>query len=126
MQPRDRIFAPSDYTRELRKLLPAKAFAAAPRKLWLLFAHLVIVICGYLGFRNSTSVIAFAFLALLIGHSMACIAFLTHELSHNTIVRFRPLRYPLEVFFWALNLIPATVWRRVHNQAHHVQANAPG
>jgi fatty acid desaturase len=120
MQPRAQMLVASDYTRELRALLPASAFVAAPRKLWLLLAHLVIVICGYLGFRHSTSVIAFGLLALLIGHAMACIAFLTHELSHNTIVRSR---YPLEVFFWALNLIPATVWRRVHNQAHHIHAN---
>jgi hypothetical protein len=60
---------------------------------------LIIIICGYVGFRISTSAIPFLFLALLIGHSMASIAFLTHELSHNTIVRFRPLGYPLEVFF---------------------------
>lgn len=115
--------ARSEYVNELRALLPAEAFAAAPRKLCWLFAHLFIVIGGYLGIRSSSSVIVFAVLAGLIGHSMACIAFLTHELSHNIIIRRRSLRNVLEVFFWALNLIPATVWRRVHNQTHHMHAN---
>jgi len=123
MQQRSQFASPSEYVNELRTLLPAEAFATAPRKLYWLFAHLVIVISGYLGIRNSSSVIVFAVLALLIGHSMACIAFLTHELSHNIIIRRRSLRYVLEVFFWALNLIPATVWRRVHNQTHHMHAN---
>jgi fatty acid desaturase len=125
MTPRSELTSHSDYAKELRRVLPAEAFAAAPRKLWLLFAHLLIIAGGYIGFCNTSSLLIFAILSLLIGHSMACIAFLAHELSHNTIVRYRPLRYCLEVFFWALNLIPATVWRRVHNQTHHVHTNTP-
>src|SRR5262245_1379763 len=125
MQQRSQFASPSEYVNDPRTLLPTEAFATSPRKLYWLSAHLVIVIGGFLGIRNSSSVIVFAVLALLIGHSMACIAFLTHELSHNVIIRSRSLRYSLEVFFWALNLIPATVWKRVHNQSHHIHTNTP-
>ena len=98
---------------------------AQPRKLWLLFAHLLIVATGYLGFRNTHSTAHYAALSLITAHSMACIAFLSHELSHGSIIRLRWLRYCLEVVFWGLNVISATVWKRVHNQTHHVHTNTP-
>lgn len=123
MKPKKPPVSHSDYAQELRGALPTLAFAAAPRKLWLLLVHFLIVTSGYVGFRNGSSVPVFVMLSLGIAHSMACIAFLAHELSHNAIVRSRPLRHGLEVFFWALNLIPATVWRRVHNQTHHAHTN---
>jgi fatty acid desaturase len=120
---RDQLMSHSSYAKELRGRLPAGAFAAAPRKLWLLLVHLLILVAGYYGLRSTSSIAAFAILSIIIAHSMACIAFLAHELSHNVIIRSRPFRYCLEVFFWALNLIPATVWKRVHNQSHHVHTN---
>jgi fatty acid desaturase len=113
----------SDYVKTLRGQLPARAFAAAPRKLWTMLAHLLIIGASYMGFRITSSTLVFLLLSLIIGHSMACLAFLAHELSHNAIVRSPPLRYCLEIFFWGINLIPATVWRRVHNQTHHVYTN---
>ena len=123
MKSREQLTSHSTYAKELRGRLPAKAFAAAPTKLWLVLAHLLILAAGYFGFRSTSSISIFAILSLIIAHSMACIAFLAHELSHNAIIRSRPFRYPLEVFLWALNLIPATVWKRVHNQSHHVHTN---
>jgi len=90
-----------------------------------MLAHLLILIVGYFSLLKTSSIPISAMISVIIAHSMACIAFLAHELSHNTIIRFRPFRYCLEVFFWALNLIPATVWRRVHNQTHHVHTNTP-
>ncbi|MBA3352104.1 MAG: fatty acid desaturase [Blastocatellia bacterium] len=115
----------NDYIRRIRAELPPGAFSPAPRKLWIMFGHLALVVCAYCIFRFGPSVLVAFFLTLVIGHSLACLGFLTHELAHGAIVRSRPLRYALEVFFWGLNLIPATVWRRVHNQTHHIHANTP-
>lgn len=109
--------------RALAALLPEEAFTTAPHKLWVALSHLLVVAVGYWGMRHITGLPSRAIISLVIGHSMACIAFFTHELSHGIIVRRRALRYCLEVGSWALNLIPATVWRRVHNQTHHAHAN---
>src|SRR5262245_20724238 len=113
----------SYYVRILRNKLPPGAFAASPRKLWAVAAHLVVIAASYLGIRHSPFVALSAVLSLIIGHSLACIAFLSHELSHKAIVRHRSLRYPLEVFLWGVNLMPATLWQRIHNHSHHVYGN---
>ncbi len=107
----------------LTALLPKRAFTTAPQKLWIALLHLLIVGAGYWGMRHAVNLPGRAVLSLVIGHSMACVAFLTHELSHGTVVRGRARRYGLEVLLWGMNLIPATVWRRVHNQTHHAHTN---
>lgn len=96
---------------------------AAPHKLWRMFAHIFIIMCGYFACRGTASIPIMAITALIIGHSLACIGFLVHELAHNGIVRSRLPRYCLEVFFFGLNFIPATMWQRVHNQTHHLHTN---
>lgn len=113
----------SDYVRKIRRELPAEAFAPAPRKLVIMLAHLGIIISCYVALRGGSTIWLRIVLALLIGHSLVCIGFLTHELAHGAVVRSRRWRYLLEMFFWGINLIPATVWRRVHNQTHHLYAN---
>lgn len=61
----------------------------------------------------------------MVSHALSCIGFLSHELSHNSIIKNRRYRYLYEVFFWGINLIPATIWNKVHNHTHHTQANTP-
>lgn len=123
MQQHVAIPSHSDYVKELKEILPEAAFEAVPGRLWLVLLHLLIVGASYFAFRCTSSIFAFAAISLLIGHSMGCIAFSAHELSHNAIVRVHALRYPLEVFLWGINLIPATIWKRVHNQSHHAHTN---
>ena len=119
-------FSHNDYVREIKAGLPPRAFLPAPQKLWIMLAHLALVVAAYVVLRFHSTVIIGLPLALVIGHSLACLGFLAHELAHGAIVRSRPLRYALEFFFWGITLIPATVWRRVHNQTHHIHANTPG
>ena len=115
----------SDYVRKIRSEIPAAAFFPAPKKLLLMMGHVGLIICCYISLRFSSAIYLRPLLAAIIGHSLLCIGFLTHELAHGAIIRKRALRYPLEILFWAINLIPATVWRRVHNQTHHLHANTP-
>ena len=126
MNVKTELLSHSQYVKELRALLPSEAFAPAPNKLSLMFAHAGIILCSYLTFAHSRQGLVWFALSLIIGHSLGCLAFLTHELSHGAILRSHRPRYWLEVFFWSLNIIPATVWRRVHNQTHHVSANTQG
>jgi len=104
---------------KLREQIPLKAFSPAPQKLLIIIGHLIIIVASYICIRHSFHFIFDMLLSVIIGHSFACLAFLAHELSHNAIINNRYLRYPLETFLWSLNLIPATIWLRVHNHKHH-------
>lgn len=113
----------AEYAAIVKPLLPPEAFAPSMRKLWQIGLHLAIIgVCLY-GVRVFPNIAVRIALAAVIGHSLTCLVFLAHELSHGGIMRRNPLRYPLEVFLWGLNLIPATMWRKLHNENHHVHAN---
>ncbi len=113
------------YLKALKPALPEKAFAPNPAKLIKVAVYLVALIGAYVVLSLDMSWMIRAGIALLIANLMACLAFLAHDLSHNTILRKARLRYPLEVLLWGLNLIPATMWIRVHNRSHHAHANTP-
>ncbi|HRE84661.1 MAG TPA: fatty acid desaturase, partial [Opitutaceae bacterium] len=61
-----------------------------------------------------------------IGHSIACLGFYAHDLSHGTILRAGRLSRVFETLLWTLAAVPATMWRRVHNATHHVETNTVG
>lgn len=121
----DDLISPGEYIRHLKPFLPERAFAPSPRKLVLLIVHLLVILAGYFAIRFSSHWVLWLACSFVIGHSLACIAFLAHELSHNTIIADRRLRYALELLMWGLNFIAPTVWRRVHNHTHHLHANTP-
>lgn len=64
-----------------------------------------------------------ALLVALMGHSMMCVVFLAHELSHGAILKRSRASYLLEVVLWGVMGVPATMWRRVHNEMHHAHAS---
>jgi fatty acid desaturase len=115
----------SDYVRAIKADLPLEAFAPAPIKLAKMLGYLSLLSAAYLALRVASSVLILFLLSILIGQILACVGFLNHELSHGAIIRRRVPCYALEFLFWALVFIPATVWRRVHNQTHHAHANTP-
>jgi fatty acid desaturase len=123
MTPRDQLISHAAYLQVLKGRLPQEAFRPRLRKLLVILAHLTIVGACYAAFHLTSSIALYLLLAIVIGHSLMCMVFLAHELSHNTILRQPLLRYPLEVFLWGMNLIPATMWRRLHNQTHHIYSN---
>ncbi len=113
----------ADYLRVLRPLLPAKmrtvhwgAYAA------ILFHLMVIIVCLHV-FRTTEVNPFLLVLSLVMGHSLACLAFLAHEIAHGAIVGRRSIRYALELLLWGLNSFPATLWRRIHNETHHAETN---
>lgn len=123
MKSREGLMSQRQYLRTLKNQLPSEVFKPRREKLRTLLLHLLILITGYLAIRFTQPLIIHFLISLVIANSLACIAFLSHDLSHNSIIRKRKVRYPLEVFSWGLNLIPATMWVRVHNHNHHVNAN---
>lgn len=122
MKRRGDLLTAADYARVIRPLLPRDAFARATNHLWRISLHLGIVTGCYLGLRW-TSVWTGPIWCVLIGHSLACLAFLAHDVSHNAVTRNGPWRILLELLLWGLNGIPPTLWRRLHNQTHHTAIN---
>jgi fatty acid desaturase len=123
MIPSEQLISHAAYLQVLKSHLPEQAFQPRLRKLWVILVHVIVVGMGYAAFRFTSSIALYLLLSLVIGHSLMCLVFLAHELSHNTILRQPILRYPLEVLLWGLNLIPVTMWRRLHNQSHHIHCN---
>ncbi|MEM8487694.1 MAG: fatty acid desaturase [Bacteroidota bacterium] len=113
------------YLKVLKPALPGHVFRPNPRKLLKASGYLLTLGGCYLLLAMDFTWWMRAALSIVIANLMACLAFIAHDLSHNTILRQGKLRYPLEVVLWGLNLIPATMWIRVHNRSHHAHANTP-
>lgn len=117
------LMRPSDYTRVLRPLLPPHAFAPRPQALWKVLLHLVVIAAGYALLRHSSAWWCGPLMAVVIGHSLGCLAFFAHDVSHQSVVSHAGLRRALEALLWGLNLISPTLWKRIHNQTHHHETN---
>jgi fatty acid desaturase len=107
--------------RRIREQLPADAFRPAHRRLWHVPVHGTIVVAGYVMIRSWPALGPMA--AVLIGHSLACLAFVAHEISHNAVVRHRGVKRSVEFVALGINMVPPTMWNRLHNDAHHSHAN---
>lgn len=119
----DHLFTHAQYVAVVRPLLPKKAFAPSLGKLWQVALHLVVIGLCFWGMQAFHHVAGRLVLSAVIGHSLTCLVFVAHDLSHGGIIRRARLRYPLEVFLWGMNLFPATMWRKLHNENHHAHAN---
>lgn len=106
--------------RRVRATLPPEAFQPNPRRLLIALIHAVIVVAAYGGIRLWPGIGPLA--ALVIGHSLACMAFVAHELSHNAVVRHRGLKYVVSLVVFGINGLPPTMWNRLHNLTHHHHA----
>ena len=111
-----------EYVRLLKPLLPQRAFEPVPGKLIPAGVHIMIIVAGWLSFRFVRPVY-WPILTIVIGHSLACLAFLAHELSHRSIIRDSKTIRGLELLFWSLNFFPPTLWDKLHNESHHARPN---
>lgn len=109
----------AEYVRALRARLPKEAFAPAPSRILVWLTHMLVVWGGIaLGLASGELWVQLVLMPI-IGHSMAGIVFLTHDLSHGSILRSARRRYPLEVLGWTTVYMPATMWRHIHHELHH-------
>ncbi len=104
------------YATAIRPHLPAEAFRRSPSKIVPAFVHVGIVLACWVTCRY-TPWWSWPLLGIVAGHSMACLAFLAHELSHNSILKRGRLKQVLG--------IPPTMWHEVHNITHHGNTNTP-
>lgn len=106
--------------RQLRAHLPPEAFHPNHRRIGDAVLHSLVVGLGIAGVRSVPWLGPLA--ALVIGHSLACLAFVGHEASHNAVIRHRWGRYLLCYWTFGLNVVPPSMWNRLHNDAHHQNA----
>ncbi|MBL9122417.1 MAG: fatty acid desaturase [Planctomycetaceae bacterium] len=120
------LLSRAQYAAVVKPLLPSEAFVPSKRPLWQIGLHLGVIALCIAGIAAVPYLAVRFLLSAVIGHSLMCLVFLAHELSHGGILRGSRLRYPLEVILWGMNVVPATMWRRIHNETHHVHANTLG
>ena len=101
----------SDYDRIVRPHLPPHAFAPDARHLWRIVAHLSIAFAGYVVLRSANSWWVMLAVSVLLGHSMACLLFLAHDVSHSSVLANRAAKRGLELLLWGLrvNEIPKEI-----------------
>ncbi|MEM7808214.1 MAG: fatty acid desaturase [Planctomycetota bacterium] len=112
------------YATAIRPMMPKEAFKRSPRKLVPAIAHLLIVVAAWVAARY-LDWWAWPILGIVAGHSMACLAFLAHELSHNAILKRGKVKRVVETGVMGLLGIPSTMWHEVHNITHHGNTNTP-
>jgi len=125
MVPSSQLNTASEYIAAFRAPLPREAFQPEPRHLVRIGCHLGIIAGGYAVLRETGSLWLAALISLLVGHSQASLVFLGHSLGHNVILKNPRARRALEMVIWPLNLIPPSLWIRLHNQTHHPEVNTP-
>ena len=109
--------------RRIREVLPPEAFSPNPRRLWVAALHSAVILGSYATIRAFPA--AAPLVSLAIGHSLACLAFVGHEVSHNAVVRGGVAKHAITAWAFGLNMIPPAMWNRLHNDTHHRHTNTP-
>lgn len=113
-----------EYARRVRARLPESAFARTPHRLLDGLPHVLVFFAGVLALRSMPGWVG-PIVALVVGHSLGCLAFLAHDVAHGSVLPRSVLRRALEFGLWSLNLVPPTLWRRIHNDGHHSATGTP-
>ncbi len=114
------------YAQTLRKYLPAEYFQPVPSRLLWLIPHVILIVGCIVGIVHThLNIFVKLALALVIGHSFACLGFLGHEVLHGAVVKVAWLRDLLGgLCMTPFNLGP-TLWRWWHNVEHHGHTQRP-
>jgi fatty acid desaturase len=113
-----------EYLNELMDYIPKEAFKPAYYKLVPMSLYfLVVAAMIYLSIATESYAWTTLFAAIS-GFCIACIFLFCHELTHGTIIKNKTGMYIAELIFWPLSGMPPTLWRVIHNRAHHTGANS--
>jgi len=117
----------SHYAHELRRDLPASAFAPAHSRLAWLPLHLAIIAlattsiaAGWVGWPIALLLVP------VIGHSLAGLSFLGHDALHGAVVRNRRLRYLVGWIGFLPFAVSPRFWVAWHNKVHHGHTGKTG
>ncbi len=110
----------SYYAREVRRELPADAFAPHPLSLgWMAF-HLAGLVGGMFAVAHHLGGWPGMLLcSIIIGHSFSGLGFCGHEILHGSVVRNSVLRQVLGFIAYTPFCLSPTMWVAWHNRVHH-------
>jgi fatty acid desaturase len=113
------------YASVLRKELPKKIFKPVPQRLlWLPLHFAIIAACVFYITRINNQMVN-PFFAIMIGHSLAVIFFLGHEIAHGCVVKNKTLI----IFLSSICFIPFGLYGKAfiswHNRKHHHATQHP-
>jgi fatty acid desaturase len=119
----------SVYAKKLRPLLPPEAFSPDASKAVILCINLAILVLGWviadkLDRWDSRLLWLYLPLALIMGNSVAVLAFSCHDLMHGTVSRNQRLISVISLLGQTILWMPPTLWKLLHNRVHHNTTNS--
>lgn len=123
------LITQAEYVKKLRPLIPPEAFIADTNKVWILFINMGILIAGwniasYLDKWNWHFLWLYLPMALIMANSISVFQFITHDLQHSNMIKNHRLRWLVSLFGFAMQWMPPTLWKAVHNRKHHNKTNS--
>jgi len=115
-----------NYRQQLKKALPAEYFQPDRAQLLWFLPHIAIVGTSLWLLTAHFSWWLAPLLSLVIGHSMACLGFLAHDINHGGAVRSPFWRDVLSGIAFSAFAISPKLWKRWHNAEHHGHTQIEG
>lgn len=117
------------YAKSIRSMLPQEAFEPDPSKLFVLLLNMTILLVGWgiaaqLDSWPRALLVLYLPFALVMANCVVLLAFIGHDLMHGSVVRNRRLTRLVTLFSQAVLWMPPTLWKHLHNRAHHNHTNA--
>lgn len=119
----------SAYAKTLRPLLPPEAFSPDSSKAVILCINVVILVLGWaiaskLDQWDARFLWLYLPLALIMGNSVAVLAFTCHDLMHGAVARNHRLLSFISLLGQTILWMPPTLWKLLHNRVHHNTTNS--
>ncbi len=121
-----RVRSIPNYRQQLRKELPDEYFKPDHAMLLWLPLHLTIIGTGWWILAAHFSFWTAPFIALVIGHSIACMGFWAHDVSHGGMIKSLFWRDLMSGIGFSPLAISPRLWRRWHNAEHHGHTQIEG
>jgi fatty acid desaturase len=124
-QPHSGTLKPENVIRKrIRDDLPKDLLAPIPARAFWFLPLLAVIFAGwYLLATQDLGILASLGLAVLIGQCFGSLGFLSHEVSHGSIVKTPWLKKVLAGIGFSPFLVTPNFWHRWHNIVHHGNTN---
>ncbi len=114
------------YVKELRADLPPEAFEPAKSRALLVPFYVAVIALATAAIANDwLGWYLWPVLSVVIGVSISCLMFVSHETLHGGIVKGKSLKYAIGWICFAPFMMSPRMWMGWHNRIHHGNTNLP-
>lgn len=124
--PKKAVSSIPNYRNQVKKAIPAEYLKPDYLNLLWLPVHAAIIGACYYALATHFTLWAAPLLALVVGHSFACMGFLAHDILHGGSIKKPIIRDSLAGISFSPFWIGPYLWRRWHNADHHNNTNIEG